>query len=126
MDPLLDEFEAIAKSVTYHEPFMQIVSSMKGTLVEPGQISQAHYWREHTRRTVHFARGMETLYQQGARIFVEMGPNPTLLTLGQRCVMTENTLWLPSLRQDFDDLEPDAREPGLPVRRGYQPKLESL
>src|SRR5690606_6935172 len=52
-----------------------------------------------------FAHGMESLYRLGARVFVEIGPNPTLLTLGQRCVPESGTRWLPSLREGFDDWE---------------------
>jgi malonyl CoA-acyl carrier protein transacylase/SAM-dependent methyltransferase len=103
MEPLLDEFEAVASGVSYQEPLLPMVSTVSGEMIQPGQISQAAYWREHTRRTVQFARAMQTLQQQGARIFVEMGPNPTLLTLGQRCVALEGTKWLPSLREGFDD-----------------------
>jgi acyl transferase domain-containing protein/SAM-dependent methyltransferase/acyl carrier protein len=103
MEPLLDAFEAVARTVSYHEPYLQVVSAVTGEAVTPGQISNAGYWREHTRRTVQFARGMETLYGLGARIFIEIGPNPTLLTLGQRVVPVEDTVWLPSLREGFDD-----------------------
>src|SRR5690606_29141796 len=105
MEPLLDAFEAVAQTVTYHEPYLQMISTVTGEAVQPGQITQARYWREHTRSTVQFAHGMESLYQQGARLFVEIGPNPTLLTLGQRCVPESDTRWLPSLREGFDDWE---------------------
>lgn len=105
MNPLLDAFEAVAETVTYHEPHLQVISAMTGEVIQPGQISQARYWRDHTRSTVQFARGMASLYQQGARLFVEIGPNPTLLTLGQRCITENDTRWLPSLREGFDDWE---------------------
>ena len=39
------------------------------------------------------------LEAEGYRAFLEIGPSPTLLSLGQRCVADPNTaLWLPSLR----------------------------
>lgn len=103
MEPLLDAFEAVAQTVSYHEPYIQIVSAMTGEAVRSGEISHAGYWRAHTRQAVQFSRGMETLYNLGARVFVEIGPNPTLLTLGQRCVPAEDSIWLPSLREGFDD-----------------------
>ena len=50
-----------------------------------------------------FAPGMETLHQQGYRIFVEIGPDSTLLAMGRRCVPDNGAVWLPSLRRGRDD-----------------------
>src|SRR5262249_48905230 len=40
---------------------------------------------------------------QGYRVFVDVGPQPTLLGLGRQCVRGEGNLWLPSLRQGHAD-----------------------
>jgi acyl transferase domain-containing protein/SAM-dependent methyltransferase len=105
MEALLDDFEAVAQTVTYQRPGLAFVSGMTGALVQGDAISQAGYWRAHTRQTVQFMAGMETLYQQGARVFVEIGPNPTLLTLGQRCITAPDVHWIPSLRSGFEDTQ---------------------
>jgi len=46
---------------------------------------------------------METLHKQGYEIFVEVGPKPTLLAMGQQCLAEGKQIWLPSLRQGHSD-----------------------
>ena len=55
------------------------------------------------REPVQFARGIETLHQQGYRIFVEIGPDATLLTMARRSVPGNDFVWLASLRHGHDD-----------------------
>ncbi|MBC6936368.1 MAG: acyltransferase domain-containing protein [Chloroflexi bacterium] len=103
IDPMLDEFERVAQTVTYAEPNIALISCTTGQIVEPGEVTNAAYWRRHIRQPVRFATAMETLYGQGLRVFVEIGPNPTLLALGQRNLPENVGLWLPSLREGVSD-----------------------
>jgi SAM-dependent methyltransferase/aryl carrier-like protein len=82
-----------------------LISATTGQLVSPKEITSTGYWRRHLRQTVRFANAMETLYQEGQRIFVEIGPHPTLLGMGRRCLpqLEDKALWLPSLRKGQDD-----------------------
>ena len=53
-----------------------------------------------------FAKSMETLAQQGYKIYVEIGCQPILLGMGRRCRNSERldkTVWLPSLRRKKSD-----------------------
>ena len=106
IEPILDAFTAIAASITYHAPTVPVVSCLTGGEVSAAEIGTPDYWRRHFRQTVRFADAMQSLYALGARTFVELGPNPTLLSLGKRCVTDEGTTWLPSLREG----QPDAGE----------------
>jgi acyl transferase domain-containing protein len=104
IEPILDEFERIASEVTYAAPQIAMASSLTGKLIDGAEIAQASYWRRHLRSTVRFAAAIQTLYEQGYRAFVEIGPNPTLVSLGQRCVPDNSAaLWLASLREGVDD-----------------------
>jgi acyl transferase domain-containing protein/SAM-dependent methyltransferase len=104
IEPILDEIERIAAQVTYLTPHTALVSSLTGEQVTGTEITTASYWRRHMRSTVRFASAINTLHQQGYRIFVEIGPNPTLVSLGQRCVPESSAgLWLPSLREGRED-----------------------
>jgi acyl transferase domain-containing protein/SAM-dependent methyltransferase len=103
IDPMLDEFEQVARTVTYAEPNLALLSCTTGQIVEPGEVTNAAYWRRHIRQPVRFATAMETLYKQGLRVFVEIGPNPTLLALGQRNLPDNTGVWLPSLREGVSD-----------------------
>ncbi len=104
IEPILDEFECIAAEVTYSSPQTALVSSLTGELISGSEIANANYWRRHLRSTVRFAAAIDTLWQHGHRVFVEVGPSPTLVSLGQRCVPDPSaSLWLPSLREGRAD-----------------------
>ena len=46
---------------------------------------------------------MQSLANLGIDAFVEIGPSPTLLSMGKRCLPESQAAWLPSLRQGQDD-----------------------
>jgi len=97
MVPILDAFEETAASVHFSAPEIGLVSNVTGQLATAEMMSQRAYWRRHIRDAVRFSSGVETLHQQGYRIWLEIGPNPVLSGLGNRCI--PEGVWLPSLRQ---------------------------
>ncbi|MDZ7269345.1 MAG: type I polyketide synthase [candidate division KSB1 bacterium] len=105
MEPMLDEFERIAAEIAYAPPRIGLISNLTGKLVAEDEVTNAQYWRRHVRGTVRFAEAMTALPQQGCCIFLEIGPRPTLLSMGQRCLPEGTGLWLPSLRPGRDDWE---------------------
>ncbi len=102
MEPMLTEFERIAAEVTYSVPQIPLCSNVTGQLATE-EIATAAYWVRHVRQPVRFAASMETLYQQGYEIFVEIGPKPALLGMGRQCLPDGVGTWLVSLRQGQDD-----------------------
>lgn len=106
MDPILDEFERIASSITYSQPQIGLMSNVTGELASANQATNARYWREHVRMPVRFADAMISLSKSGCDVFIEIGPNPTLLSMGQHCLPEGMDTWLPSLRQGQDDWQP--------------------
>ncbi len=103
MDPILDSFEKTAASITFSKPTISIVSNVTGGMIPFEEISRPSYWRTHVRQSVQFHKAMETLRDQGYNVFLEVGPQSTLLGMGQRCISGEKNIWLPSLRQRKDD-----------------------
>lgn len=102
MDPLLSEFESIARQITYSAPQIRLISNVTGQ--EAGQeIATPDYWVRHVRQPVRFAQGIQTLHQQGYGRFLEIGPKPVLLGMGRQCLPEEGGLWLPSLRPGHSD-----------------------
>lgn len=97
MEPMLNAFTATAATITYHAPQIRVISNVTGQ-ASGQEIATAAYWREHVRAPVRFAAGMQTLHAQGYQWFLEIGPKPTLLSLGQRSIPSDGKLWLPSLR----------------------------
>ena len=99
MEPVLERFEQAAGQVAYAAPQLDVVSNLTGQVAAAQQMQDAGYWREHMRSPVQFAPGMAAMWQQGVRVFVEIGPHPVLLGMGRRCVPEDQGLWLPSLRR---------------------------
>lgn len=97
MDPMLDAFERVLREVTFNRPALKLISNLTGKLVSD-EVTTAEYWRRHVREPVRFAAGVSTLYEQGFRLFLELGPKPVLCGLGKRCVPRDGgAAWLPSL-----------------------------
>ncbi|MBI3243489.1 MAG: acyltransferase domain-containing protein [Chloroflexi bacterium] len=104
MAPMLDEFERVAATIKYSPPRIGLISNLSGQLQNE---FDAGYWRRHIQQPVRFADSLKTLHEQGYKVFVEIGPKPTLLGMGQRCWPGGEGagLWLPSLRDGRSDWE---------------------
>lgn len=103
MEPILDQFGQIAAGVTYATPKIGIISGVTGRLISGRDIATPDYWRQHIREAVQFFGAIKTAYEQGYKLFLEIGPTPTLLEMGQRCLPQDAGIWLPSLRPKHDD-----------------------
>jgi myxalamid-type polyketide synthase MxaB len=102
MEPMLDEFEQLAREVSYHAPRISVVSNLTGELLEQ-TAPDAEYWRRHIRQAVRFAEGMERLVQEEVHAIIEVGPTPSLMGMARRFVNKSDLAWLPSLRKGQDD-----------------------
>lgn len=103
MDSILDPLDRVAQTVTCAAPRIDIVSNLTGQIAEPGTFAEPTYWSRHARSAVRFAEGMQALVDRGCEVFLEIGPSPTLIGLGQRCLAGDDYAWLPSLRPGRDD-----------------------
>ena len=102
VDPMLDAFEAEAARVTPSQARLVMASNLTGGIVPSDFVWDAAYWRRQTRERVRFAEGLTALYERGVRVFLEVGPQPTLINLARTIVPAAGTLWLPSLRRGGD------------------------
>ncbi len=101
MEPILDDFKKAAKQVSYASPRLRLISNLTGDLVTE-EVTAPEYWVQHIRQPVQFASSMETLHQQGYKVFVEIGPAPVLLGMARLCPLEGDEVWLPSLRKNQD------------------------
>ncbi|MFE0023211.1 type I polyketide synthase [Amycolatopsis sp. NPDC059021] len=93
MEPMLEEFRAVAESLSYHQGSLPVVSTLTGG---PGQLDTPGYWVDQVRNAVRFSDAVTSLRGQGATTFLELGPGGALAamalgTLGgpeQSCVAT--------------------------------------
>ncbi len=97
IEPALSGLARLAGQVNFAPPRLGLVSSLSGQ-VETEGLSVPDYWTRHARQPVCFAKGMQTLHQEGCQVFIEIGPQPVLLAMGQRCLPDGEGSWLPSLR----------------------------
>jgi acyl transferase domain-containing protein/NADPH:quinone reductase-like Zn-dependent oxidoreductase/short-subunit dehydrogenase/aryl carrier-like protein len=104
MDPMLDELEELARSIRFSPPRIGLISNVTGQLAG-SEVATAAYWRRHVRDAVRFADGIAALHAEKIRIFVEVGPSPTLLRMAARCPHAADATWLPSLRKGVADTE---------------------
>jgi acyl transferase domain-containing protein/acyl-CoA synthetase (AMP-forming)/AMP-acid ligase II/acyl carrier protein len=102
MEPMLAEFERVAQTVSYSLPTINLIANITGQPVQH-EVCNADYWVRHVRDAVRFADGMTTLQQQGCNVFIEIGPKPTLITMGQHCIAVRDGVWLASLRPQQPD-----------------------
>src|SRR5205807_2638077 len=86
MEPMLDAFEQAAREVHFKSPILPFISDVAGARLKDGVIPDASYWKNHVRATVQFASAIEILSAEGYDVFLEVGPTPTLLAMGKRCL----------------------------------------
>ncbi|MEU7039008.1 type I polyketide synthase [Streptomyces sp. NPDC046237] len=88
MEPMLDEFAAVAKSLTYNAPTIPVVATA------PGDMATPDYWVGQIREPVRFADAVASLTD--TRTFLELGPDATLAALVPHVV--EDATAVPALR----------------------------
>ena len=103
MDAILTPLRRVAETVTCAAPQLDLVSNVTGQVANQELYADPSYWSRHARSPVQFAAGMRTLADRGCEIFLEIGPSPTLVGMGRRCLPGDNYTWLPSLRPGRDD-----------------------
>ena len=101
MDPILDEFERTAGTISYSPPQVRLISNVTGTVARGDVGTTARYWREHIRSTVRFGAGITELHRQGFRLFLELGPGGILSGLGRRSA--PDAAFVATLSQGQDD-----------------------
>lgn len=101
--PVLKEFMQFLEKVHLRAPRIPYVSNVTGTWVTARDATDPGYWARHLRETVRFADGVRTLWQEPARVLLEVGPGRTLRTLaGQQAGPQGERLALCSLPHPRD------------------------
>nr|WP_276207437.1 beta-ketoacyl synthase N-terminal-like domain-containing protein [Streptomyces agglomeratus] len=98
MDPVLEEFRAVATGLTFHAPAIPVISNVTGRVAEG--IDSPDYWVRQIREAVRFHDGLLTLRELGCTTYVELGPDAVLAPLARDVVSgVPGTAVVPALRR---------------------------
>ncbi|MBB5896422.1 type I polyketide synthase [Kutzneria kofuensis] len=78
VEPMLDEFRAVAETVSFAPPRIPIVSTVTGRGLTDEEACSAEYWVQQVRRPVRFADAVATM---DADVVLELGPGGVLAGL---------------------------------------------
>lgn len=81
MDPILDRFSLRLRDIRLHPPKVPLVANLTGRWMTDGQATDPAYWTRQAREAVLFGQGLSTLFEDPARVFLEVGPGATLTRL---------------------------------------------
>ncbi|KAF4206983.1 hypothetical protein CNMCM8927_004078 [Aspergillus lentulus] len=107
MDPILEEFEALAASgVVFQAPNLPVISPLLSKVVFDEHTIDSLYMRRATRETVNFLSAMEMAHKistiDDATVWVEIGPHPVCVNF-VRSSLPSTGVTVPSLRRGEDN-----------------------
>ena len=104
MEPALEEFAGLVRSVERRAPRLPYLSNLTGTWITEAQAVDPAYWARHLRETVRFSEGVAELLKEPATVLLEVGPGRTLAALaGQQPCDAAGRVALASLRPPGDE-----------------------
>ncbi|MFL6118227.1 type I polyketide synthase, partial [Actinophytocola sp.] len=101
MDPMLDDFRAVAAGLTYAAPAIPLVSTVTG---QPITEVTADYWVRQVRGAVRFADAVTTLAGLGVTRYLEVGPDAVLTGMAGQTLDTPAAL-IPAQRANRDETD---------------------
>ena len=69
-----DRLAEAFRGVELHAPTIPLVSNLSGGWMSASEATDPEYWADHLRRAVRFSVCIETLIEDGFRVFLECGP----------------------------------------------------
>lgn len=107
MDPILDDFEDIAKQVRFDAPRIPVASTCTGKLVRDPGVFNASYLRDQTRQPVDFVGAVQACEKEdlltSTTFAIEIGPHPICTRLLPSCIAPSSPRCFASLQRDKED-----------------------
>ncbi|KAK3685036.1 hypothetical protein B0T22DRAFT_409111, partial [Podospora appendiculata] len=102
VEPILDEFEKLARAVQFNAPKVPVISPLLGKLVD-GEPINATYLRNHAREAVNFLGGLISAQESGTidekTVWLEVGPHPVCAGM-VKAAFGGATVAVPTLRRN--------------------------
>ena len=83
LEPILDEFGAFCRRISFGAPTIPYVSNLTGTWITAADVTDPDYWVRHLRNEVRFRDGIDTILTDTNRVLIEIGPGRTLTSLAR-------------------------------------------
>jgi acyl transferase domain-containing protein/acyl-CoA synthetase (AMP-forming)/AMP-acid ligase II/acyl carrier protein len=124
MAPMVAPFSAVAARLVMAKPRVPLASNVTGRFLEgvPG----AEYWAEHIVKPVQFAAGIDAMKAAGCDAFLELGPEPVLLSQGRQCIEDPTVGWLASMRSGASEREQMLESLGRLYARGAEVRWQEF
>ena len=84
LDPVLDEFRTVVRTVSLSAPQTPYPSNLTGTWITETQATDPDYWVDHLRGTVRFLDGLRTVCADRPTVLSELGPGHSLSSAARR------------------------------------------
>ncbi|WP_420802695.1 type I polyketide synthase [Streptomyces cavernae] len=129
LDPVLDDFRAVAAGLTYRTPRLTVVSGMTGEPAGAQQLTDPEYWVRHVREPVRFHDAVRRLRDLGATRFLEVGPDATLTALATSALSDPDRaepLLVPAVRKDVPEVRGVLTALGRLFAGGLEPDWRPL
>lgn len=102
VEPILDDFEKLARSIRFDTPKIPVISPLLGKLVDGEPINPA-YLRDHAREAVNFLGGLVSAQQANIidekTVWLEVGPHPVCANM-VKAAFGATTVAVPTLRRN--------------------------
>lgn len=105
LEPILDEFQQATARLQAQDGALPLISGLTGAVVTADELNHPTFWRRHMRQPVRFVQCLKQALDEGANLFVEMGPDAPLCGSGQR-EWPDAARWIASARRH----QPAARQ----------------
>jgi malonyl CoA-acyl carrier protein transacylase/NAD(P)-dependent dehydrogenase (short-subunit alcohol dehydrogenase family)/acyl carrier protein len=102
MRPMLAQFRAVAETLSFSPPEIQIVSTVTGTPIDEDRWCSPEYWVEQVEHTVRFADALSWAGEHGVSAVLEVGPGGGLAAVAPE-ILGNNTISTALLRADRDE-----------------------
>ncbi|WP_223268301.1 type I polyketide synthase [Streptosporangium nondiastaticum] len=86
MEPILEEFGAVARALSYATPAVPVVSTVTGRLMTAEDAHDPGHWVRHLRESVRFKDAVDRLRDERVTGFLELGPHPVLTPMADECL----------------------------------------